>query len=91
MIVNVISLFDRLVGAYTAPAYTKTDKKYLAEEYRRAIVSAPEKLFDLKDRELYLLGTFDDERCEFNLLEKPEFLCRLDDFFPKKEETKDGE
>lgn len=91
MIVNVISLYDRLVGAYTAPAYTKTDKKYLAEEYRRAIMSAPEKLFHLKDQELYLLGTFDDSSCEFNLLDKPEFLARLEDYFAKKEDSKDGQ
>lgn len=85
MILNVICNYDKLLKVFTRPVFTNTPKKDLAETYRRQIVPAPEKMFELKDMEVYFLGTYNDERAQFELLDKPEFVVRLEDFFPAKE------
>lgn len=90
MILNVICHYDKLLQIYTRPVFTVTKKKDLAEEFRRMIVPAPEKVFQYKDMEVYYLGTYDDEKAKFELLDKPEFIVRLEDFFPAKEVSKDG-
>lgn len=90
MTLNVVSYYDKLLKVYTRPIFTNTKKSDLSEEYRRMIVPAPEKAFQMKDLEVYYLGTFNDERCTFELLAKPEFIVRLEDFFPAKEVKEDG-
>lgn len=90
MILNVICHYDKLLRVYTRPVFTNTKKSDLAEEARRMIVPNPEKMFQLKDMEMYYLGTYNDEKAKFELLDKPEFIVRLEDFFPAKEVSKDG-
>lgn len=90
MILNVIANYDKLLKVYTRPVFTNTKKADLAEEARRMIVPNPEKMFQLKDMEMYYLGTYNDEKAMFELLDKPEFIVRLEDFFPSKEVKEDG-
>lgn len=90
MMLNVVALYDKLLKVYTRPTFVNTKKSDLAEEYRRMIVPAPEKAFQLKDMEVYFLGTYNDEKALFELLDKPEFIVRLEDFFPSKEVKEDG-
>lgn len=81
----VYCFYDKLLKVWTRPLFANTPKKDAAEEWRRQIVPNPQKYFQMKDLELYFAGTYNDADGRFELLDKPEFLVRLEEYFPAKE------
>lgn len=83
MKMNVYAIYDSLVGAYGRPLFEVMDSEQFAQTYTRAIVSEPDKFFQIQDSDLYLLGTFDDEIAQFALLEHPKKIASLGDAYHK--------
>lgn len=60
MKLNVYAIYDSLVEAYGRPLFEVMDPEQFGQSYTRAIISEPDKFFQLQDSDLYLLGDFDD-------------------------------
>lgn len=80
---------DKKLGAYQFPEYKTEDKEHIAEGTARSLkvvqVEAIEKA-RLRDQALYFMGSFDDVKGKFDLLEEPEKLIDYEDYLPRKEE-----
>ena len=90
MLLNVFVYRDKALGCYDAPIFLKDDKEQYAQGIVRACIKAsPEDVMNLKDKALYYLGQFDDDKGLFLLLEHEEKLLDLEDYFPRKEPVKE--
>lgn len=83
MKLNVYVIYDSVVEAYGRPMFEVMDPEQFAQTYTRAIVSEPDKFFQVQDSDLYLLGNFDDIKGEFNLLDEPKKIARLGDAYKR--------
>lgn len=84
---NVYCFRERLTGTYTMPEYRFEQPEDLAKGYERFCIINPAKAYEqhFNELELYYLGTFDDEKARFQLLEEPMFV---QDFGPICEQSK---
>lgn len=80
---NIYAFRNTLISAYNDPIFREQEKDSFAKEVQRFCIL--EKDAATKNHyhecELYLLGTFNDESGEMKLLDKPEFLIGLSQFF----------
>ena len=80
---------DKKLGAFQNPEYKTEDKEHIAEGTARSLkvvqVGAIEKA-RLRDQALYFMGSFDDVKGKFDLLDEPEKLLDYEDYLPRKEE-----
>lgn len=83
MKMNVYAIYDSLVEAYGRPLFEVMDPEQFGQTYTRAIISEPDKFFQIQDSDLYLLGTFDDEIAQFALLEHPKKIASLGDAYKR--------
>lgn len=76
---KIYTLYNKKVGFYNPPTFSQMDKDDTKVNlYRFCMMSAFEaKKAHYDECELYYLGEFDDVKCEFKLLDKPEFLVDL--------------
>lgn len=85
MILNVYVMRDRVVGAYNKPFYDNLDREDFVETIKRVVLHDPKGQAVLRDCDLYLLGSYDDKTGKFDLLDDPDFIVSIDQFFSKEE------
>lgn len=85
---TIFTLYNKKVGFYNPPTFAQMEKEAVkANLYRFCQMNLKEARKSHYDEcELYYLGDFDDLRCEFKLLDKPEFLLDLTPLFPKEDD-----
>lgn len=83
MKLNVYAIYDSLVEAYGRPMFEVMDPEQFGQTYTRAIISEPDKFFQIQDADLYLLGYFDDQTAKFSLFDEPRKIARLGDAYKK--------
>lgn len=80
---NVYVLRNRLISAYNPPVFAVEDKESFKTNLSRFCVlekdTAKKNHYD--ESELYFLGTYNDTEGSFELLDKPEFIIDLGQFF----------
>ena len=93
MMLQVYCYFDKKMSYYSLPIFKTEKKEEFTETFLRVLSSGKAELpVEMLDCDLYYLGVFDDKSGRFGLLEHPEFLLTLSEYYkaPEKEE-KDGE
>lgn len=89
MILKVVSYFDKKLGVYSNPIFLRNDSNEdLQENYRRMLAS-PKVPEEYRDYDVYILGTYEDKRAKFEILDQPEFLLAMSDFMSQKEVKED--
>lgn len=88
---QIFTLYNKKVGFYNPPTFSQMEKDAVGTNLARYVQMNPRdaRIAHYDECELYYLGEFDDQRCEFQLLDKPEFILDLTPLF--KEENKNGE
>lgn len=80
MIFQVYAYRDLITKAFTRPILeTSTPDNYVESMTRAFMVEDEEHHVKSKDLTLYRLGTYDDVKAKFDLLEEPECLLVVDD------------
>lgn len=76
---TIYSLYNKKVGFYNPPTFSNMDKDATkANLYRFCLLNqADARKSHYDECDLYFLGEFDDIKCEFKILDKPEFLLDL--------------
>ena len=81
----VYVLRNRKISAYNDPFIDVQDKASVVKGIQRYCIlekdSAKKNHYD--ESELYLMGTYDDEKGEYDLLPQKEFLVDLGQYFEK--------
>lgn len=81
MIINVYTLFDKVSKSFKVPICDTQPVENLVECYHRdikRIVNDEKALSQLKDHNLLLVGTFDDNTGKMNVLPEAELLIDFD-------------
>lgn len=83
----VYSLFNRKTAVYQDPYIQPIAKDIYPKIMSRSVIMNPDEATKnhVYECELYYLGTFDEQTCMFDLLEKPEFLCTFANLEPKED------
>lgn len=80
MKVNILVMYDKRLGAYGQPHFTDKEPEIEAKELARGLAIATD---DVRSKyvgkELYLLGTFEDEKGTLIPLDRPEILLACDE------------
>ncbi|ALS03653.1 VP5 [Gokushovirus WZ-2015a] len=84
--INIYVARNKKVGAYENPFFDVQDKHSLMFNLQKFVILQPEKAKAqfMDECEMYFLGTFDQESCQFDLLEKPEYLIDLGDVYARR-------
>ena len=82
---NVYVFRNRKISAYLDPFFKVEEKDVVARDLQRfCILEKAEAIKNhFEETELYLMGTYDDENGQLDLLDQKEFICDLGTFFPK--------
>ena len=80
---------DKKLQAFDLPYYKREDVEHEVEGVSRGLKFVkPEERARAADLALYYLGSFDDVKGKFDLLEEPEKLIDFEDYVPSREELK---
>lgn len=75
MKLNIMIMKDKRLGAFCPPQFTDKAVEVEKTNLGRALaIATKEKAHQYKGKELYCLGTFDDETGKMDLLAEPEFV-----------------
>lgn len=86
MILKVFVYRNKKMGCYTNPIFIQENEENTEVNMTRAIIAAgKEESKKYKSLALYKLGTFDDVKGKFELLDEPELLVDCDDIIAKVE------
>lgn len=78
---------DKKLSCFSNPIFENMDSEHFAETIARSCkLITPDQYADVKDKALYILGTFDDISGKFSLLSEPRKLIDLEDYVPTREE-----
>lgn len=85
MNLNMIALRNSFLDAFDHPTFTNLSRQDVVEQYRRSVLAAPQKAYEARasEKELWILGEFNDATGQVILLDKPVKLADLSSFFPK--------
>lgn len=77
---------NRLLSAYEIPVFDECDKDSYRFKLQKGIILDPDtaKKYHFDETELYYLGKFDVLTCQFDLLDKPEFLLDCGDVYRRR-------
>jgi len=84
---------DKKLGAFQTPEFKTEDPEHVSEGTARALKVVPIENIEkarLRDQALYHLGSFDDLKGKFELLEEPEKLIDYEDYLPRSESDGKG-
>lgn len=75
----IYSYYNRKTGSYEDPFVQPIQKDLFPKMVCRSVVLNPEdaRKSHRYECDLFYLGTWDEETCHFDLLDKPEFLVSL--------------
>lgn len=85
MILKVVSYFDKKLGVYSNPIFLRNDSNEDIQENYRRMLASPKVPAEYQDFDVYILGTYEDKRAKFELLDQPEYLLSMADLMIKKE------
>lgn len=81
---TLYSFYNVHLDCYDNPIATELTIDQIQENYRRSIVSAPDKAFDsfVHEKRLIQFGAWDDFDGTFELFDHPKTVCEMSKFFP---------
>ena len=85
MTLHVVCLYNSYLDVYETPTFHNLPtKEDVVELFRRSVLSDPKGAYNAhaQEKEICLLGTFDDKTGAFDLFERPLRLAGLSQFFP---------
>lgn len=76
----MISYYDKKLGVYSSPSIIAEASDENIVEQTRRMCANPQMPKIYFEYDLYRLGAFDDKTGEFEIENKPVFLCSLDEY-----------
>ena len=89
MILNMYVYHDKKLATYSLPIFDAKPVEAFKEELIRAIKLGAKIPAQMREADLYFLGTFDDKTCKCEI-RSPEFLTSISEHLTK-ENIEDGE
>lgn len=85
MKVTVYALYNNYLSVYDLPQFRQMSTEDIAEGLRRSILMDPDAALKnhVDEKSLVILGTWEDEKCKFDLHDEPKKVCDLAGCFPR--------
>lgn len=81
---TLYSFYNIHLDCYDQPIVSELTIDQIQENYRRSILSAPDKAFESRvpEKRLVQFGFYDDFDGKFEIFEHPKQICEMSKFFP---------
>lgn len=90
MLLSMFAIYDTAVQTWRSPVFARSRGQILREFADAANNPQTEFAKHPADYVLFELGTFDDDKCEFNLLAAPVRICIAMDFVKTQTQSSNG-